>query len=230
MRDYYKKFFGKNVCEVLTNKKIICINHNGNRIVLKTDVESYEADIVINCSFTEMNLGLCTLHHISNELVYQRTVCFKCKTSDPVFGLTVLDGNSPTIFPSFWDENSTELDSFILYHVKHSVCREQISVMYPEFDPITPKELQERYDLTLNEIKKFLPNIKKKIGEIEFLVADRIIRPHVKETDTRISEIIKMAENYYVIFQGKIDYSLNIADQMLELLKEPPLTSGLKSI
>ena len=72
----------------------------------------------------------------------------------------------------------------------------------------------------ISKIKKFLPNIKKKIGEIEFLVADRIIRPHVKETDTRISEIIKMAENCYVIFQGKIDYSLNIADQMLELLNE----------
>ena len=224
MHVHYKKVLAENACEVLTNKKIIRINRNGNRIVLKTNVENYEADIVINCSFTEMNLGLGTLHHISNELVYQRTVCFKCKTSDPVFGLTVLDGESPTIFPSFWDEHSTELDSFMFYHVKHSVCREQISVMYPEFEPITHKELQERYDLTLNEIKKFLPNIKKKIGEIEFLVADRIIRPHVKETDTRISEITKMAENYYVIFQGKIDYSLNIADQMLESLKEPSFT------
>ena len=57
-----------------------------------------------------------------------------------------------------------------------------------------------------------------KIGEIEFLVGDRIIRTHVKETDMRTGEIIKMAENYFVVFQGKIDYSLNIADQMLRLL------------
>ena len=35
-----------------------------------------EADIVINCSFTEMNIGLGTLHHTSNELLYQKTVCF----------------------------------------------------------------------------------------------------------------------------------------------------------
>tara|TARA_B100000686_G_C16786104_1_gene975361 strand:+ start:1807 stop:2952 length:1146 start_codon:yes stop_codon:yes gene_type:complete len=224
MLAHYEKVLAENACEVLTNKEIIRIDRNGDRIVLKTNVENYEADIVINCSFTEMNLGLGTLHHASNELVYQKTVCFKCKTSDPVFGLTVLDGESPTIFPSFWDEHSTELDSFMLYHVTHSVCREQISVRYPEFEPITHKELQERYDLTLSEIQKFLPNIKEIIGETEFLVADRIIRPHVKDTDTRISEIIKMAENCYVIFQGKIDYSLNIADQMLELLREPPFT------
>ena len=218
MHDYYKKFFSENVCEVLTNKEIICINRNGNRFVLKTDVYSYEADIVINCSFTDMNLGLGTLHHISNELAYQRTICFKCKTSDPVFGITVLDGKYPTIFPTYWDENSTELDSLMFYHVKYSVCREQISVRYPEFDPITPKELQERYDLTMNEIKKYLVGTPNKIGEIEFLVGDRIIRPHVKDTDNRTSEIIKMAENYFVVFQGKIDCTLNIADQMLRLL------------
>ena len=67
-------------------------------------------------------------------------------------------------------------------------------------------------------MEEALVGTRNKIGEIEFLVGDRIIRPHVKDTDNRTSEIIKMAENYFVVFQGKIDYSLNIADQMLELL------------
>ena len=66
--------------------------------------------------------------------------------------------------------------------------------------------------------KNFAEFLNNKIGEIEFLVGDRIIRTHVKETDMRTGEIIKMAENYFVVFQGKIDYSLNIADQMLRLL------------
>jgi len=70
----------------------------------------------------------------------------------------------------------------------------------------------------MNEINKYLLITPNKIGEIEFLVCDRIIRPHVKDTDMRTGEIIKMAENYFVVSQGKIDYSLNITDQMLRLL------------
>ena len=126
MHEYYNKSFAENECVVLTNKKMICINRNWNRIVLKTDVESYEADIAINCSFTKMNLGLGELHQINNELAYQETVCSKFKTSDPPVCITIKDVNYPTIYPTYWDENSTELDSLMLYHVKYSVCSEKI--------------------------------------------------------------------------------------------------------
>jgi len=70
----------------------------------------------------------------------------------------------------------------------------------------------------MNELKKYLGGTQYKIGEIEFLVGDRIIRPNLKDTDIRTSEIIKMAENYFVVSQDKIDCTLNIVDQILRLL------------
>jgi len=218
MRDHYMKVLADFDCEVRLNKKIMSMCRNKNKIVLKTDEQDYEADIVINCSFTDMNLAFETMHPDSTELVYQRTVCFKYKTLDPLIGFTVMDGKFPTLFPTFWDKDSTELDTYVVYHVEHSVCREEISVLYPEFDPITPMELQERYDLTLKDINKYLPSIPEKIGKVEFLIGDRVIRPHVKNSDTRFSEIIKMADNYFVVFQGKMETSLKIADQIAELL------------
>lgn len=220
MRDHYMKVLEQNNCVLKMNKKINSLCRNKNRIVLKTDAQEYEADIVINCTFANMNLAFEDAQFSTNELVYQKTVCFKCKSNGQLLGLTVMDGKFPTIFPTFWDENSIKLDSYILYHVKHSVLRENKSVIYPVFDPFTANELHERYELTLNEMNKFFPNIPERIGNIEFLVSDRIIRPNVQNSDTRFSKIIKMTENYFVVFQGKIETSIKIADEVYELLNK----------
>ena len=218
MQDHYNQILFENSIEAKVNTEIMAIEVKGNHFVLKTEGKNFEADLVINCSFTGMNLGSKTLHQPTMDLVYQKTVCFKCKTYEPIFGITILDGKFPTVFPSFWDENSTQLDCFVLYHVTHSVCRQQNSVQYPKFSPIGSKELKDRYELTLNDVEKFIPKFGNKIGEVKFLIGDRIIHPGVQNTDMRVSEILTFSENYHVVFQGKIDFSLNIADQIASLI------------
>ena len=77
-----------------------------------TDSEEYEADIIINCSFINMNLISNDLKHKKIELIYQKTVCFKIKSSESPLGITIMDGNFSTILPTYWDENSSNLNSF----------------------------------------------------------------------------------------------------------------------
>ena len=214
MRNQYHKIFDEENIELLLNNEITSLSKEGDKFLLRSAKANYQADIVINSSFNNMNLGFDSIHESSMELKYQRTVCFKCKTSQPLFGLTVMDGKFPTIFPTFWDKDSNDIDSFILYHVEHSVCREAHSIEYPIFDEITENELDDRFQKTLEKVETFIPKFREKILNTEYLVGNRIIRSNVEKSDMRLSEIINPIDNYFIIFQGKIDYSLNMAEEI----------------
>ena len=214
MRNQYNKIFEEKNIELLLNREITSLSKKEDKFIISSYENEYQADIVINSSFNNMNMGYDRIHESSMELKYQRTVCFKCKTSEPLFGLTVMDGKFPTIFPTFWDKDSNKIDAFILYHVEHSVCRETHSIEYPIFDEISEDELDDRYQKTLEKVETFIPQFQEKILDTEYLIGDRIIRSNVEKSDMRLSEIINPVENYFIIFQGKIDYSLNIAEEI----------------
>lgn len=213
--EYERRLFD---CEILCNQTVTEIEQQGKQFVVSTNKHDFLADVVINCSFTDMNFGCKSLGFAPMSLQYQKTVCFKTKVPGANYGLTIVDGKFPTMFPSYWDEHSTELDAFILYHVRHSVLWEEKSETYPTY-PQFPEHILERcFHATLEEVRNFVPSLPERIREVEYLVSDRVIRPRVKNTDTRVSEILNPSENYYVVFNGKIDYSLCIAEQMRDLL------------
>ncbi len=218
MRDHFRNVFTERGIELILNEEINSISKLNGAFTFNSNNHQYQSDIVVNCTFNNMNLGLGDIHHSPIELKYQKTVCFKCKTDAPLFGLTVMDGKFPTIFPTFWSKNSKKVDSFILYHVKHSVCREEISIKYPELEDIHKDELDVRYKKTLDRVEEFIPSFRDNVIDIEYLVGDRVLRANVETTDMRLSEIINPVSGYFIVFQGKIDYSLNLAEEISALI------------
>lgn len=217
MREEYKKRLTE--AEIIYCDEVTDIEQQGEQLLVVTNNLDLNADAVINCSFTNMNLASESLGFEPQQLVFQRTICFKTRIRGANLGLTILDGKFPTIFPSYWDETSESLDSFILYHVEHSVLCEEKALFRPSHRSFTQQELYRRYTATLREIEKYFPTLPERIEEVEYLLGDRIIRPRVRNSDTRVSEILNPCGNYFVVFNGKIDYSLSLADEMYVRLK-----------
>lgn len=175
-------------------------------------------DYLINSSFVDMNLLHRKANTVPMPLIFQKTVCFQVKVDKASYGLTVLDGRFPTVFPSYWSKESNNLDSFILYHVTHSVLEEEECTRHPFRTEGNMVRLLERYEAVLEEAQKYIPGFRKSIQQMKCLVGDRVIRPRVRNSDTRVSEILNPIPNYYILFNGKIDYSLCIAEQLREAL------------
>ena len=129
-----------------------------------------------------------------------------------------MDGPFSTILPTYWNEHSEHLDSFLLYNVRHSVLDEKKSYILPNYNNISNHDIHNRFKKILENVQYYIPEFNVINNYYESIIGDRVIMPNIKNTDERLSQIISTSKNYFLIFQGKIDYSLNVADDILNRL------------
>jgi len=113
----------KDLSDRLSNSKINLILNK--KITSKSELDSF--DIIINTTYRNIN-QINNLYNIKPiKLKLQDVIVPIFKMNSDKIGLTIMDGEYCTIMPKGFEENT-----FLLYHVKHSVLKQIEGYMVPE--------------------------------------------------------------------------------------------------
>lgn len=191
-----------------TVKKII----KKNKYFLITNKQKYVFDVIVDASYDQSN-RLIKKIFIPKKRKYQLVVVFEFYLKNfEKMGLAIMDGN----FFSFLPKGNG--NKHLIYHVKHSIIKQQISKYMPDrwlkFSKKSKKifEIKKKIESDLN---KYCTNLKIKFSKNVF-INPRVIEKGVEKTDRRISTINEINKSYFQIFSAKIDHSIDIADNIVK--------------
>ena len=169
-------------------------------------------DVVIKATYGLDNIESDEfVKNISNS-IFQSTLVIDAKLPIEKMGLTIVDGDFLTILPKGFSGNS------LIYAPGPSVMKQS-------------EYLQEvvEFNSSLRNINLFSDNLMKRfnlyfpevrVNQIDnLLVTIRNIEKNSQQTDKRVSKIDVLATNYYSIWSGKIDHSIEIAKNFVDLLR-----------
>lgn len=186
-------------------KKIVTSNMNDIEVKLNESFnESHlKYDIIINCSYSGINsvnkiLGVDLL-----ELKYQDVIIPIFEYNHPKIGLTIMDGPFCSIMP-----NGTKENTFLLYHVKHSVLQNS------NYEILNKKiDIHENLECLKLDSQKYYPFIK----NAKFIDCWRTTRVlPINNNDERLTKVILHKENpnYITVFSGKITTCVSTAKKI----------------
>lgn len=176
------------------------LKDNGKYKVMLSGKE-YEYDAVINATYQGIN-------HINNSLGvkpkkinYEDVLIPLFKFNHKAFGLTIMDGPFCSVMP-----NGTKENHFLLYHVKESVLKRELSTSPPNWRILSNIDNKVIY----KESIKYYPFLK----NVDNYSSYRAIRAvHENKDDARLSELFTFEEfpKYYVVLSGKISTCVQVA-------------------
>jgi hypothetical protein len=132
-------------------------------------------------------------------------------------GFALMDGPFFSFLPM-----GTKKNKQVLYHVKHSVLKKEISNKFKYKWLIKnhklKKVIKSSNKNTLKDLKKYFPEMDiKKISKN--YISSRVLLPRTKKTAKRISYFKESSKNYFEIFSGKVDHSVDIAHKLYKKIK-----------
>lgn len=134
----------------------------------------------------------------------------KSSQTFPSFGVTVMDGPFCSLMPKGFEKNT-----FVLYHVIHSVNQEQLGSKKENWLPIIGYP---EHDI-INMSKEYFPIL----GQMKLhdsWITTRIVLPNQEIDDSRPTLVMKNAEKIYTIFSGKLTTCVESAHALLEIVKK----------
>lgn len=187
------------------------IVRNSDGFVLSVqDGSAFEVDAVVNCIYADINRFGEALGHPCREYQYERTAIQVIEWDQPPVGITIMDGEFPTILPL------GETGKFLLYHVKHSVLARTTGTQLPvtwRDERTAPIPDESFWDNMLADCRKFVPSLES-TRPLEVLCTSRIVLANQDSTDKRPS-IIQMPEPRFInVFAGKVDHCVWVADEV----------------
>ena len=214
-----KKIDSSNI-QLKLNSHIKEIKKTNNTSYILTDENrfKYEFDVVLNCTYEYIN-NINKYFRPGFKYQYEYTVVPIISSNYIKYGITIMDGDFMTILP-FGKSNSS-----LLYHVEHSVVDCITDEIYPiEWNDHHKSFIKNNYHNIINKFQTscsfFLPDLNK-IKSISYLQGPRIVLPKRDSTDERPSLIDCVDnDNFYSILSGKIDHSINIAEQFCSTLRK----------
>lgn len=194
-------------------KKIVIKKSNNINILLNTTIKSQielnDYDVIINTSYSELN-HIRNIFNIQNKkMKFQDVVIPIFETNLDKIGLTIMDGDFCSILP-----NGNKKNSFLLYHVNHSVLNENEGFSFLSNPTDIDFELNKIY---LNSEKYF--NFIKNCTRLDYYRTVRTIP--INTDDGRLSVFdINIVNDKKVIsvLSGKITTCWLIANKILEIL------------
>ena len=217
IRAEIKKKTLKDKGRIILNTKINLVKKIANKYSLVTKNGNYIYDFIIDSSYEGSN-ALIKKILTPKKNIYQVTNVIECKiTNFQSMGFALFDGP----FFSFLPKGDYKNKSILLYHVKYSVLKKNISKYYNESwknqDSLKTiiKSNNEKIKI---DIKKYLPELRFKF--IKNYISARVFLPENKKTEKRTSLIKKINKNYIKLFSGKVDHSVDIANRVLNILKK----------
>tara|TARA_B100000579_G_C22783268_1_gene830516 strand:+ start:6 stop:1094 length:1089 start_codon:yes stop_codon:yes gene_type:complete len=198
------------------NSKIIKIENKKNKFFLFTQNKTFITDIIIDATYNFSNSltkNITKNEKYKYQLVFVKE--FKLKNFKKL-GIAVMDGKYFSFLPKGKSNNH------ILYHVKNSIIKEEVSNEFNE-GWLNLKKFKKKIKLLEKKMfidcRKFFPKINFNNSKKIYL-SPRILLPNVEKTDKRCSEIKRISNNYYKIISGKIDHSVDIAERIKKQFKK----------
>lgn len=180
--------------EVYLNEEVIDVIKKSGRIVVKSTKQIYETQMLV---FSNYMQPIGTVLKGNKEFYSENTEILEIELVHKPYGITLLDGPFISLLPFGKNKNR-----FSLY-----------SVIYSRFKS-KPQSLK-----IISEGIKYLP-ILKNAKIIRSLYSLRSLEKNVGETDRRLSKLIKLDDNFFMIQSGKLDHVFDISESIkLEVTK-----------
>jgi hypothetical protein len=184
----------------------------GNKYFFDVNQKTVESDVVINATYEGCNEISKNIKN-KNNFEYQITNIMEISSKKfKSVGFALMDGPFFSFLPM-----GTKKSKHVLYHVTHSVLKREISNQFKYMWLKKNKKLKKIIKLsnanTLKDLKKYFPEMDiKKINKN--YISSRVLLPKTKKTAKRISYFKESSKNYFEIFSGKVDHSVDIADRI----------------
>ena len=157
----------------------------------------------------------CTWNKIfkNKSFFYESSILLKYKKKTKLsFGLTIMDGNFPSIFPI--DDQYISLSD-----VEHTPFFKSLSFKnaYDSISNIKINQVNDIMNKMETKIKKYVPNFYELFEFTEPILSIKTKKLNDKSAD-RSTYIIPIKDNLYSVYSGKIDTIFNIESQLLAIL------------
>lgn len=199
-----------------TKSTIKKIKKIGTKYILNEN-DKKPFDVVVNCSYSDINRLTEQLGYEIDSVQYEYTFIPIVKLNRERIGVTIMDGPFMTLLP-FGKTNN-----FLLYHVEHSVIAREnakkmnLSWLDSDKSPLSKIDLKKHFEQMKKSCEYFIPELSnaKMVGVLQ---GPRMVKSKSEKNDERPS-IVNSYGNYFTVFSGKIDHSMWVADDVLNLIK-----------
>ena len=205
--------------DLAIGEKVLKIEKAGERYRIESQNRSpLLVDVVINCSYANINRLTEQLGYVVPERLFEYTVVPIIKLDIPKVGITIMDGPFMTLLPHGKSENS------LLYHVENSVVAKSIATqldekwLTPDTSPFASMNKNQYFRHMIEACREYVP-VLEGATLAGFLEGPRMVLARKEDTDARPSMINDYGDSYFTVFSGKIDHCMWVADDMYLRLK-----------
>jgi glycine/D-amino acid oxidase-like deaminating enzyme len=214
LRDLVSRRLDASGAAVVTGNAVrsIATSGAGYRLVF-ADGAVAEADVVVNCSYADINRLTEQLGYPISEREFEYTVVPIVEMDIPKVGITIMDGPFMTLLPY------GQSDRFLLYAVENTVVARTVATQLdrawldPATSPFAQMDALAFFRDMVAACKRFVPALEeaRMVGHLE---GPRMVLARNHATDARPSMVSRYGAGYYTVFAGKIDHCVWVADDV----------------
>jgi len=174
------------------------------RLIVYTDKGIYEGDILLDCTYNELNFS-------RQSYIYEKTISliYKKVKSCPFQALTVMDGPFPSLYPRDLNNELYTLTDVEWTPLSTSHCFRDIA----DFSP-TEKQVDYTKEKMEKKIEMYIPNFK-----THFEYCDYFLSNKTKQSDYRDIVIEEVEPGVLTVNCGKIYGIFKFEKYVLEYIK-----------
>lgn len=172
--------------------------------------KTYEAEIIINCTYSDINRVLYgDSEHM--DLKYQNVLLPIVKSDSFIPSLTIMDGPFCSVLPK-----GLSFNDYIVSNVKYSVLQESKEIC--NLEPLSSFDLKQTAQLIIDASADFIP-ILHKTSIVDYWAVRKALP--IDGRDSRLTKVDKIiGADIFSVLQGKISTSELVFNEILMSLNE----------
>ena len=212
LKKQINNLIGKDKNRIFLKSGIKNIKLKNKKYFFKINKKTFSSDIVINATYEGCN-GISKNIGKTNNFEYQVTNIMEINSKKfKSIGFALMDGPFFSFLPMGNKKNTQ-----VLYHVTYSVLKKSLSDEFKyswlKKNKVLRDNIKRSNSNTLQDLKKYFPSMDiKKINKN--YISSRVLLPRTKKTAKRISYLKENSKNYFEVFSGKVDHSVDIANKL----------------
>ena len=218
LKKQINNLIGKDKNRIFLKSGIKNLKLENKKYFFKINKKTFSSDIIINATYEGCN-GISKNIGKTNNFEYQVTNIMEINSKKfKSIGFALMDGPFFSFLPMGNKKNTQ-----VLYHVTHSVLKKSLSDKFKYSWLKKNKKLKDNIKRsnsnTLQDLKKYFPSMDiKKINKN--YISSRVLLPRTKKTAKRISYLTESSKNYFEVFSGKVDHSVDIANKLYKRINK----------
>ena len=212
LKKQINNLIGKDKNRIFLKSGIKNLKLENKKYFFKINKKTFSSDIIINATYEGCN-GISKNIGKTNNFEYQVTNIMEINSKKfKSIGFALMDGPFFSFLPMGNKKNTQ-----VLYHVTHSVLKKSLSDKFKyswlKKNKALKDNIKRSNSNTLQDLKKYFPSMDiKKINKN--YISSRVLLPRTKKTAKRISYLTESSKNYFEVFSGKVDHSVDIANKL----------------